>query len=171
MIEAYSISGVLMRSSNIKKDLRFIGYEYYSTLEFDVVAGFKGDCLDRYLIRMNECLESCKVIQQCLKALIRMKNLISSQSVHMEALIHQFKLCIGYTLPAGQIYVRQEAPKGELGLLLVPDKTDKPARVKIRNNDYYNLQALNIISHNHLLADLITVLGTADIVLGSVDRL
>ena len=77
----------------------------------------------------------------------------------------------GYTLPKGQTFMRQEAPKGELGVLLISDYyTNKPYRVKIRSPDYYNLQALNIISHNHLLADLITLFGTADFVLGSVDR-
>jgi len=126
MIEAYSLSGVLMRGSNIKKDLRLLGYEVYSNLEFDVVAGVKGDCLDRYLIRMNECLESCKAIQQCIKALsIALPSTqhfpaFRSPLTNMEALIHYFKLVTeGYTLPKGQTYVRQEAPKGELGLLIV----------------------------------------------------
>jgi len=150
-----------MRGSNIKKDLRLLGYEYYSKLEFSVVAGVKGDCLDRYLIRMNESLESCKAIQQCIKALIGQSfmNWGSKLRDLMEALIHSFKFVTeGYTLPKGQTYVRQEAPKGELGLLIVSDNTNKVYRVKIRSPDYYNLQALNIISHNHLLADLIPVL-------------
>jgi len=92
----------------------------------------------------------------------------------MEALMSYFKFVNeGYTLPKGQTFMRQEAPKGELGVLLVSDwpvNAVKPYRVKIRSPDYYNLQALNIISHNHLLADLITIFGTADFVLGSVDR-
>ena len=89
----------------------------------------------------------------------------------MESMIHYFKLVTeGYTLPKGDIYVRQEAPKGELGLSLVSDNTNAPYRIKIRSPDYFNLQCLNVIAHNHLLADLIPILGTIDFVLGSVDR-
>ena len=89
----------------------------------------------------------------------------------MESMIHQFKLISeGQTLPMGNRYVRQESPKGELGLQIVSDNTNNPYRVKIRSPDYYSLQGLNVIAHNHLLADLIPILGTVDFTLGSVDR-
>lgn len=189
-VEAHALTGVLVRGSGIKKDLRILGYGCPIELGFDVVTGVKGDCLDRYLVRLNECLESARIIQQCMKSLKvftvlhnyreTISNLHDRKvgtpdkyefGTNMESMIHYFKLVTeGCTLPKGRTYVRQEAPKGELGLYIVSDNANKPHRVKTRSPDYYNSQALNLIAHNHLLADLIAILGTVDPVLGSVDR-
>jgi len=136
-----------MRGSNIKKDLRLLGYEFYPNFSFAVVNGCKGDCLDRYLVRMNECIESTKLIYQCISVLLRdcLKFAVSLYEVWI-------------------VFAEQEAPKGEMLLCVVGE------RLSIRCPDYFCLQVLNVISHNHLLADLITLLGTLDFVLGSVDR-
>ena len=131
--------------------------------------------MDRQLIRMNESLESVKTISECIKRCGRwnrrssyLQNLLIT---NMESMIHYFKLVSeGYTFGCSETYLRQEAPKGELGSQVLSGII-KPDRVKIRSPDYYNLQALNIISSCHYLADHIAVLGSADFVLGSVDRL
>ena len=138
-----------MRGSNIKKDLRLLGYEFYPNFSFAVVNGCKGDCLDRYLVRMNECIESTKLIYQCITVLLRdcLKFAVSLYEVWIN------------------VFAEQEAPKGEMLLCLCGR-----LRCSIRCPDYFSLQVLNVISHNHLLADLITLLGTLDFVLGSVDR-
>ena len=130
--------------------------------------------MDRQLIRMNESLESVKTISECIKRCGRwnrrsryLQNLLIT---NMESMIHYFKLVSeGYTFGVSETYLRQEAPKGECGCQVLSGII-KPSRVKIRSPDYYNLQALNIISSEHQLADLIATLGTADFVLGSVDR-
>ena len=130
--------------------------------------------MDRQLIRMNESLESVKTISECIKRCGRwnrrssyLQNLLTT---NMESMIHYFKLVSeGYTFGCSETYLRQEAPKGELGCQVLSGII-KPSRVKIRSPDYYNLQALNIISSCHYLADHIAVLGSADFVLGSVDR-
>ena len=136
MIEAYALTGVIIRGSKIKKDLRLLGYEYYSNIEFGVITGVKGDCLERYLIRMNECLESVKIIQQL--------NNEQSPSPHhcnlirnnlMELMIHRFIFGLSHNIVHGQTYLRQEAPKGELGFYIVSDNTNKVYRVKIRSPD------------------------------------
>ena len=135
---------------------------------FGVSMGSKGDCLDRYLIRMNESLESVKIIQQlflsfstdCIPCIV--------SSAVMESMIEGFRFITNLML--GETYLRQEAPKGELGLYIVSDNRNKVYRLKIRSPDYYIFQSLNIISHNHLLADVIAILGTSDFVLGSVDK-
>ena len=131
--------------------------------------------MDRQLIRMNESLESVKTISECIKRCGRwnrrsryLQNLLIT---NMESMIHYFKLVSeGYTFGCSETYLRQEAPKGELGSQVLSGII-KPDRVKIRSPDYYNLQALNIISTDHYLADLIASLGTADFVLGSIDRI
>ena len=130
--------------------------------------------MDRQLIRMNESLESVKTISECIKRCGRWKGrsryLQNLLTTNMESMIHYFKLVSeGYTLFSSETYLRQEAPKGELGCQVLSGII-KPSRVKIRSPDYYNLQALNIISSEHQLADLIATLGTADFVLGSIDR-
>ena len=140
-----------MRGSNIRKDLRLLGYEFYPNFSFAVVNGCKGDCLDRYLVRMNECIESSKLIYQCISVLLR-DCLIIAVSLY-EVWFNCF-VCL-------------EAPKGEMLLCLF--ELVGRLRCSIRCPDYFSLQVLNVISHNHLLADLITLLGTLDFVLGSVD--
>ena len=172
--EVYGLSGVLIRATDFKKDLRVTGYEYYGNLEFNVVNSSKGDSLDRQLVRMNESLESLKTISECIKRLGRWKRRSSSIQnlviTKMESMIHYFKLLSeGQYFAGGETYLRQEAPKGELASQVLSGIIN-PSRVKIRSPDYQNLQALNIISTEHQLADLIATLGTADFVLGSVDR-
>ena len=130
--------------------------------------------MDRQLSRMNESLESVKTISQCIKTFGTWKRRSSSLQnlviTNMESMIHYFKLVSeGYTFGCSETYLRQEAPKGEFGCQVLSGII-KPSRVKIRSPDYYNLQALNIISTDHYLADLIASLGTADFVLGSIDR-
>ena len=130
--------------------------------------------MDRQLIRMNESLESVKTISEVILTLGRWVGLSSSLQnlliTNMESMIHYFKLVTeGYTFGCSETYLRQEAPKGELGCQVLSGIIN-PSRVKIRSPDYYNLQALNIISTDHYLADLIASLGTADFVLGSIDR-
>ena len=170
-MEGYALSGVMLRSSNIKKDLRLLGYEIYSILDLGISQGSKGDCLDRQLIRVNESLECIKIISQ----LFQQFNLYSLHFHHislnkfiMESMIVQFRFI--FILVHGFTYLRQEAPKGELGLYIVTDNRNKIYRIKIRSPDQYNFQAFNIISHNHLIADLISIVGTTDFVLGSVDQ-
>ena len=170
-MEGYALSGVMLRSSNIKKDLRLLGYEIYSILDLGISQGSKGDCLDRYLIRVNESLECIKIISQLFQQFNIYKkefHHISLNKFIMESMIVQFRFI--FILVHGFTYLRQEAPKGELGLYIVTDNRNKIYRIKIRSPDYYNLQAFNIISHNHLVADLISIVGTSDFVLGSVDR-
>ena len=130
--------------------------------------------MDRQLIRMNESLESVKTISESIKTFgiwkrrsLSLQNLVITK---MEGMIHYFKLVAeGYSFRFGETYLRQEAPKGELGSQILPTLIN-PSRVKIRSPDYQNLQALNLISTDHYLADLVTSLGTADFVLGSIDR-
>ena len=163
-----------MRATDFKKDLRVTGYEYYGNLEFNVVNSSKGDSMDRQLVRMNESLESVKTISQSIKRLGRWNRRSSSLQnlliTKMESMINYFKLLSeGYYFGSRETYLRQEAPKGELGSLVLSGIIN-PCRLKIRSADYQNLQALNIISSEHQLADLIATLGTGDFVLGSVDR-
>ena len=170
-MEGYALSGVMLRSSNIKKDLRLLGYEIYSILDLGISQGSKGDCLDRQLIRVNESLECIKIISQLFQQLnlfVNSYHHISLNKFIMESMIVQFRFI--FILVHGFTYLRQEAPKGELGLYIVTDNRNKIYRIKIRSPDQYNFQAFNIISHNHLIADLISIVGTTDFVLGSVDQ-
>ena len=124
-------------TTNIRKDLRLVGYSYYSRIEFNVVVGIKGDSMDRYLVRMNESLESVKTLNKCIRTLttwyLSYTEVYGHVLTNMESMIHYFKLVTeGYTFTLGQTYLRQESPKGELGCYIVHGQTTHPCRVSIR---------------------------------------
>ena len=179
-------SGVMVRGSGAIWDLRKNQpYECYEELDFDIPVGRNGDCYDRYLIRMEEMRQSVRIMQQCIDRLnapegkgpitatdgkvVPPKRGEMKQS--MEALIHHFKLYTeGFKVPAGEVYAAVEAPKGEFGVYLVSDGTNKPYRVKIRAPGFAHLQAMDFMTRGHMLADVAAVLGSLDIVFGEVDR-
>ncbi|MGX1305462.1 NADH-quinone oxidoreductase subunit D [Amorphus suaedae] len=181
---ANGMSGVMVRGSGAAWDLRKSQpYECYEDLEFDIPIGKNGDCYDRYLIRMEEMRESIKIMKQCCERLSREAGPVHSRDGKvvpptrgqmkrsMEALIHHFKLYTeGYHVPAGEVYAAVEAPKGEFGVYLVSDGTNKPYRCKIRAPGFAHLQAMDMVCSGHLLADVSAVLGSLDIVFGEVDR-
>ena len=167
---------MVVRANDFRKDLRLVGYSYYSRIDFNVVLAIKGDSMDRYLVRMNESLESVKTLNKCIRTLttwyLSYTEVYGHVLTNMESMIHYFKLVTeGYTFTLGQTYLRQESPKGELGCYIVHGQTTHPCRVSIRTPDYTNLQAVHVLSTDHYVADLIATLGTADIVLGSVDKI
>ncbi len=181
---AHSFSGVLVRGSGVAWDLRRAQpYAAYNDMEFDVPLGVHGDCYDRYLCRMREMRESTKIMKQCCERLLKTPGpvLIEDNKVaaprrgemkrSMEALIHHFKLFTeGYRTPPGEVYACVEAPKGEFGVYLVSDGTNKPYRVKIRAPGYPHLQAMDWMNRGHMLADVSAILGSLDIVFGEIDR-
>lgn len=179
---AYGFSGPMLRGSGIAWDLRKNApYEVYEDLVFDIPVGLRGDCYDRYLIRVQEMRQSLRIVSQCLDKMpsgliktddkkitfpkrAQMKN-------SMESLIQHFKIFTeGFTVPLGETYTAVEAPKGEFGVYLVSNGTSKPYRCKIRAPGFVHLQALEFMSKDHMLADVVTILGTQDIVFGEVDR-
>lgn len=175
-------SGVMLRGSGVLWDLRKnIPYEIYDKLSFEIPIGTNGDCYDRYCLRMEEMRQSCLIILQCLNKIpngpIKSidKKITSPTRKHikdsMESLICHFKhYSEGYTIPKSETYVSTEAPKGEFGIFLISNGTNKPYRCKIKAPGFGHLQALNFMSKNHLLADVVTIIGTLDIVFGEVDR-
>lgn len=179
---AYSFSGVLLRSTGLPRDLRRDHpYEIYNQLAFDVPVGQAGDCYDRYLLRLEEMRQSVRILSQCLSlvpaGLVRVDDnkIVPPRRFKMkqtmEALIHHFKLFSeGYQVSAGDRYVAVEAPKGEFGVFLVSDGSAYPYRCKIRAPGFFHLQGTNLMSAGHLLADVVTIIGTQDIVFGEVDR-
>ena len=179
---ALGLSGPPLRASGIPWDLRRAQpYEKYSEVEFDVVCGRNGDCYDRYLMRIYEMRECVKIIRQCLQ---KMKpGPVKSQDHKfsppsrgemkhsMEALIHHFKLYTeGFHVPAGATYTAVETPKGEFGVYLVSDGTNRPYRCKIRPTGFAYLQALDFIARQHMLADICAIIGSMDVVFGEIDR-
>lgn len=176
------LTGVLARGSGINIDIRkTIPYEIYEELHFSIPIGINGDCYDRYLIRIMEMRQSIKIINQCLNnipnGLIKVDDYKicppqrSELKMSMEALIHHFKLYTeGIIVEKGHTYNCVEAPKGETGVYLISDGTNKPYRCKIRTPGFIHLQALNNMTNGHLIADLVTIIGTLDIVFGEVDR-
>ena len=176
------LTGVMARGSGIDIDIRkTIPYEIYNEILFSIPIGTNGDCYDRYLIRIMEMRQSIKIIMQCINnipnGLIKIddykitppprKEIKSS----MEALIHHFKLYTeGMIIDRGHTYNCIEAPKGETGVYLISDGTNKPYRCKIRTPGFIHLQALNNMTNGHMIADLVTIIGTLDIVFGEVDR-
>jgi len=178
----WGFSGVMIRGSGIPWDLRKTQpYEIYPEIEFAVPVGNRGDCYDRYLIRVEEMRQSLVIIQQVLKLMpegpIKNTNTKltapsrSEMKTSMEAVIHHFKLYTeGIILPFGETYTATEAPKGEFGVYLVSNNTDKPYRCKIKAPGFGHLQALNEMSKGHMIADVVTIIGTQDIVFGEVDR-
>lgn len=178
----WGFSGVMARASGIPWDLRKAQpYEVYSQLAFSIPLGIFGDCYERYLLRMAEMRQSLNIIFQCLSLMpagnIKTDNakLVSLTRDYkksmMETLIHHFKLySVGFAVPKGETYVAVEAPKGEFGVYLLTDGTSKAYRIKIRAPGYFHLQALDMMVKNHLIADVVAVIGTQDIVFGEVDR-
>ena len=178
----WGFSGVMLRGSGLGWDLRKTQpYEIYSELDFSVPVGSGGDCYDRYLVRIEEMRESLRIIQQCLDLMeqgpVKSVNyklnppLRSEMKTSMEAVIHHFKLYTeGIVLPHGETYSATEAPKGEFGVYLISNNTDKPYRCKIKAPGFGHLQALDEMSRGHMIADVVTIIGTQDIVFGEVDR-
>jgi NADH-quinone oxidoreductase subunit D len=182
----WGFSGVMVRGSGAAWDLRKAQpYECYSEMEFDIPIGKNGDCFDRYLIRMEEMRQSAKLMKQCCEKLRAAAgqgpvNVDDHKIVppkrgemkrSMEALIHHFKLYTeGYRVPAGEVYAAVEAPKGEFGVYLVSDGTNKPYKCKIRAPGFAHLQAMDFLTRGHMLADVSAILGSIDIVFGEVDR-
>ncbi len=182
-IQNWAFSGVMVRGSGLAWDLRRAQpYECYNEFDFQIPVGKNGDCYDRYLCRMAEMRESTKIIRQAIEKLRREPGDVlargkvappprAEMKTSMEALIHHFKLYTeGFRVPAGEIYAAVEAPKGEFGVYLVADGTNKPYRAKIRAPGYLHLQAMDHVAKGHLLADVAAIIGTMDIVFGEVDR-
>jgi NADH dehydrogenase (ubiquinone) Fe-S protein 2 len=179
---AWGFSGVMLRGSGVDFDLRRDqSYEIYDQLTFKVPVGVRGDCYDRYFLRVEEMRQSLSLIHQCLHKLpigpVRADNQkLSAPSrlqlkQSMEALIHHFKLSTeGYTVPAGETYTAVEAPKGEFGVYLVSNGTTRPYRCKVKAPGFLHLQGLHFMTQGHLIADVVTTIGTQDIVFGEVDR-
>jgi len=175
-------SGVLVRGSGLAWDLRRSQpYEVYSELDFKIPLGKNGDCYDRYLCRVEEMYESVKIMKQCIAMMpagpvMTQDNKFvpprrSEMKVSMEALIHHFKLYTeGVHVPAGEVYACVEAPKGEFGVYLVSDGTNKPYRVKLRAPGFPHLAAMDYLNRGHMLADVSAILGSLDIVFGEIDR-
>ncbi len=178
----WGFTGVMVRGSGMAWDLRRAQpYETYSELDFKIPVGKNGDCYDRYLCRVEEMRESVRIMKQCIE-------MMQPGPVHsldgkivppsrgemkrsMEALIHHFKLYTeGYHVPAGEVYAAVEAPKGEFGVFLVSDGTNRPYKCKIRAPGFAHLQAMDYLCKGHMLADVSAILGSLDIVFGEVDR-
>lgn len=178
----WGFSGPMLRASGIAWDLRKSQpYEIYDQLEFNIPIGKTGDCYDRYLVRVYEIYESIKIIRQSIDKLPsgpfkvddpRISTPDRDDMKHsMEAMINHFKLFTeGYHLPQGEVYVAVEAPKGELGIHLVSDGSNKPYRCYIRTPGFAHLQALDAMSRGHLIADVVSNIGSMDIVFGEIDR-
>lgn len=182
--DAYSagFSGVMLRGSGVSWDLRkVVSYERYSDVDFDIAVGNNGDCYDRYLIRMEEMRQSLSIIQQCLNQMpegpikLEDKKITPPSRVNMkssmESLIHHFKnYTEGFQVPSGDTYMAVEAPKGEFGVYLVSDGSSRPYRCKIKAPGLAHLQGLDFMSRGHMIADVVTIVGTQDIVFGEIDR-
>jgi len=179
---AWGFSGVMLRGSGLEWDLRKSQpYEVYDELKFDILAGSTGDCYDRYLIRLFEMKQSILIIEQCLDniplgPIKSSDNKITPPSrfdikQSMESLIHHFKFYTnGINIPASETYIGTEAPKGEFGVYLVSNNSNKPYRCKIKAPGFAHLQGLDMMSQGHMIADVVTIIGTQDIVFGEVDR-
>ena len=179
---AMGFSGPMLRGSGIAWDLRKAQpYEVYDKLDFDIPIGRSGDCWDRYLVRMLEMKESLKIMRQCLDQMPKGPVRTADKKVtpppralmksSMEALIHHFKLYTeGVHVPEGEVYAATENPKGEFGVYLVSDGTNRPYKCKIRSPGYVHLQALDEMSKGHMLADVVAIIGSMDIVFGEIDR-
>jgi NADH-quinone oxidoreductase subunit D len=179
---AWGFSGPMIRGSGIAWDLRKSQpYDAYAAMEFDIPVGTRGDCYDRFMVRVEEVYQSAKIIKQCLRDMptgpiasldrkvVPPKRGEMKQS--MESLIHHFKLYTeGFHVPAGEVYVATESPKGEFGVYLVSDGSNKPYRCKIRPTAFSHLQAMDMMSKGHMLADTTAIIGAIDVVFGECDR-
>ena len=177
----WGLTGPLLRSSGLAWDLRKTQpYDIYSNLTFDIPVGFKGDCYDRYCIRIEEMRQSLKIIYQCLNKMPegsvklndeKLSSFRSNIKNSMEGLINHFKYhSEGYTVKTDSVYLAVEHPKGEFGVFLVTNNTNKPYRCKIKAPGFIHLQAIDFLAKGHLLADIVTIIGTLDIVFGEIDR-
>jgi NADH-quinone oxidoreductase subunit D len=181
---ARGFTGVMLRGSGVAWDLRKAQpYDCYADMEFDVPVGHNGDCYDRYLCRMEEIRQAVGIMKQCIARLRTTPGPVltldgkvapprrGDMKRSMEALIHHFKLYTeGFHVPPGEVYAAVEAPKGEFGVYLVADGTNKPYRCHIRAPGFAHLAALDWMNRGHMLADVAAILGSLDIVFGEVDR-
>jgi NADH-quinone oxidoreductase subunit D len=179
---AWGFTGPMLRASGVAWDLRKAQpYMVYDKMDFDIPVGKNGDCYDRYLVRVEEMRQSLKIMRQCIQAMPGGPATSVDRKVtpppraemkrSMEALIHHFKLYTeGFHVPAGETYTAVEAPKGEFGVYLVSDGSNKPYRCKIRAPGFPHLQAMEFCSKGHMLADSVAILGSMDIVFGEIDR-
>jgi NADH-quinone oxidoreductase subunit D len=177
-------TGPMLRGSGVEWDIRKNEpYSVYEKMEFDIPIGVTGDCYDRYLVRMEELRQSTRIISQCVKWLKANPGSVMSDDHKvappkrgnmkddMESMIHHFKLFTeGYCLPEGEVYSAIEHPKGEFGIYLVSDGANKPYRVKIRAPGFSHLASMDEMSKGHMLSDVVTIIGTQDIVFGEIDR-
>jgi NADH-quinone oxidoreductase subunit D len=180
--EMWGFTGVMLRSTGVPWDLRRAQpYECYNELDFQIPVGKNGDNYDRYCMRMEEMRQSTRIMKQCIEKMpsgpvVSTDNKVvpprrGEMKTSMEALIHHFKLYTeGYRVPEGEVYAAVEAPKGEFGVYLVSDGSNKPYRCKLRAPSYAHLQAMDYMCKGHMLADVSAVLGSLDIVFGEVDR-
>ena len=178
----WGFSGPMLRASGVAWDLRRAQpYDVYAEMDFDVPIGHNGDSFDRYLLRVEEMRQSLRIIAQCCERMPAGPVVVQNHKLtppsrpemkhSMEALIHHFKLYTeGYHVPAGETYTAVEAPKGEFAVYLVADGTNKPYRCRIRAPGFAHLQAMDFMSKGHMLADVVAILGSMDIVFGEVDR-
>ena len=178
----WGFTGPMLRGSGVPWDLRKSQpYDVYAKMDFDIPVGKNGDCFDRYLVRIEEMRQCLRIIKQCIEEMpggpVRTQdNKIAPPSrgemkQSMEALIHHFKLYTeGYRVPEGETYTAVEAPKGEFGVYIVADGTNKPYRCKIRAPGFAFLQATDFLSKGHMLADMVAIVGSMDIVFGEIDR-
>lgn len=178
----WGLTGPLLRSTGYSWDLRKSQpYEVYSKMNFDVPIGVRGDCYDRYCIRIEEMRQSLRIIMQCINEMPKGNVKIDDKKLSppsrleikssMESLIHHFKLFSeGFNVCEGEVYCAVEHPKGEFGVFLASDNSNKPYRCKIKAPGFAHLQAIDFLSKGHLLADIVTIIGTLDIVFGEIDR-
>ena len=178
----FGFTGPMLRASGVKWDLRKEEpYEIYDKLDFEIPVGKNGDCYDRYFVRVEEMKESLKIIHQCIDNIPKGHVMIQNNKItppkrklmktSMESLIHHFKLYTeGYKVPKGETYTSVEAPKGEFGVYLISDGSNKPYKCKIRAPGFAHLQAMDFCSKGHMLADVVAILGSMDIVFGEIDR-
>jgi len=179
---AWGFSGPMIRAAGVPWDIRKSQpYDVYDRMDFEVPVGTRGDCYDRFMVRVQECWQSAKIIKQCIREMPEGPIASTDRKVappkrgemkrSMEALIHHFKLYTeGFHVPAGEVYVATEAPKGEFGVYLVSDGTNKPYRCKMRPTGFSHLQAMDFMMKGHMLADTTAILSALDIVFGEVDR-
>jgi NADH-quinone oxidoreductase subunit D len=181
---ALGFTGPMLRGSGVAWDLRKKQpYEVYDQLDFDIPVGTNGDCYDRYLVRVNEMRQSNHIIRQCVEWLRANPGPVmiddykvapparETMKISMEAMIHHFKnMTEGYCVPAGEVYAAVEHPKGEFGVYLISDGANKPYRLKVRAAGFPHLAGLNELIHGHMIADVVAVLSSLDIVFGEIDR-
>ena len=178
----WGFTGPMLRGSDVAWDLRKAQpYDAYARVDFDVPVGKTGDCFARYLVRMEEMRQSLKIMRQCIDDMPGGPVTVDDHKIvpppraemkhSMEALIHHFKLYTeGYHVPAGETYTAVEAPKGEFGVYVVSDGTNRPYRCKIRAPGFAHLQGLDFLCKGHMLADVVSIIGSLDIVFGEIDR-